>query len=198
VDGAEERQRAAGDAGRPHRAIATLDRGERRRRVLFATVRLVAGVVILLWAYYALPFDWDPAVQVLGGVVGSVLLLMGMVLVPLRAVTRAEFPELRAIEATGFTATLAVVLFASIYLTLANADPTAFSETLGHTDALYLSMTTVTTVGFGDVSATSEAARVAVMVQMLVTFAVLGLLVRLVTRVVRRSLVERDGPAGTA
>ena len=195
MDGSGKWQRAVGDDGGP-RAILTLDPRERRRRVVFSTVRLLTGAVLLLWAYYALPFDWDPALQVVGGLLGSALLLMAMVLVPLRAVTRAQFPELRAIETTGFTATLAVILFSSIYLTLANADPTAFSEPLGHTDALYLSMTTVTTVGFGDVSAKSEAARVAVMIQMLVTFAVLGVLVRLVSRVVRRSLNEGDAPAG--
>lgn len=170
------------------RAVTSLDRGERRRRVARTTARLVVGSVLLVVTFYALPLDWDVTAHLWAVVAGSVALAAGVVLWPVRAVAHADLPELRAIETTGFAAVLSVVLFASIYVVLSHSDAGAFSESLSHTDALYLSLTTLTTVGFGDVSASSEAARVAVMIQMLATFAVLGVVVRLVSRVVKRAL----------
>jgi hypothetical protein len=51
----------------------------------------------------------------------------------------------------------------------------AFSqEHLTRTDALYLTVTVFATVGFGDISPVSQAARVAVMFQMLLDLVFLG------------------------
>jgi hypothetical protein len=49
---------------------------------------------------------------------------------------------------------------------------------LARTDSLYFTMTVFATVGFGDISATSEVARIAVMAQMILDLLVLGLLVK--------------------
>ncbi len=180
-----------GDARVP-RSVDSLERAEQRRSIAVASARVVVVSSLMVVVYYALPFDWEPRLHVVSIAVGLALLVAGLVLWPLRSVSRATLPELRAIEAMGVAATLSLVLFASTYLVLSNGDAAAFSEPLGHTDALYLSMTTLTTVGFGDVSASSEPARVAVMLQMITTFVVLGFVVRLVSRVVRRSLTDDE------
>lgn len=180
-----------GDARVP-RSVDSLERAEQRRSVAVASARVVVLSSLLVIGYYALPFDWEPRLHVVSITIGLALLVAGLVLWPLRSVSRAQLPELRAIEAVAVATTLSVVVFASTYLVLSNGDAAAFSEPLGHTDALYLSMTTLTTVGFGDVSASTEAARVAVMLQMVTTFVVLGFVVRLVSRVVRRSLTASE------
>ena len=55
-------------------------------------------------------------------------------------------------------------------------DPGAFSqEDLTRTDALYLSVTIFSTVGFGDISATSQSARLVVTSQMILDLLVLGI-----------------------
>ena len=45
-----------------------------------------------------------------------------------------------------------LLLFASTYFTLSDREPTTFSETLSRTDALYFTMTVLSTVGFGDIA----------------------------------------------
>jgi Ion channel len=56
-----------------------------------------------------------------------------------------------------------VTLFASAYITMANANPANFStHPLTRTDALYFTVTVFTTVGFGDITAASQSARLVV------------------------------------
>jgi ion channel len=66
---------------------------------------------------------------------------------------------------------------------------------------LYFSVTVFTTVGFGDIAAKSETARVALIVQMLADLALLGAGARVLLGAVRRGQQRRtgtgdgDGPA---
>jgi hypothetical protein len=76
-----------------------------------------------------------------------------------------------------------------------------FTQPLTRTDALYFSVTVFTTVGFGDIAAKSETARVALIVQMLADLALLGAGARVLLGAVRRGQQRRtdssngDGPA---
>jgi voltage-gated potassium channel len=51
-------------------------------------------------------------------------------------------------------------------------------DTLTRTDSMYFTVTVFATVGFGDISAASQAARVAVMAQMILDLLVLCLVVK--------------------
>jgi hypothetical protein len=55
------------------------------------------------------------------------------------------------------------------------------------TDSLYFSVTVFTTVGFGDIAARSEAARLVVTLQMLLDLLLLGLVVKLFFSAIKRS-----------
>jgi hypothetical protein len=75
-----------------------------------------------------------------------------------------------------------------------------FTQPLTRTDALYFSVTVFTTVGFGDIAAKSETARVALIVQMLGDLALLGAGARVLLGAVRRGRERRSdtgngGPA---
>ena len=59
------------------------------------------------------------------------------------------------------------------------------------TDALYFTVTIFATVGFGDITAVTQTARVVTMVQMLLDLIVLGLLIRLVLSAVQTSQQRR-------
>jgi hypothetical protein len=62
---------------------------------------------------------------------------------------------------------LSTLGFAALYFSLALSDPTAFAN-FGHASvitALYLSITTLATVGYGDIHATSNLARIAIILQ---------------------------------
>lgn len=50
---------------------------------------------------------------------------------------------------------------------------------------MYLSATVFTTVGFGDITAKTEAARVVVTIQMMLDLVIIGLVVRLVVNAIK-------------
>ncbi|MEZ5169063.1 MAG: potassium channel family protein, partial [Acidimicrobiales bacterium] len=126
-------------------------------------------------------------VRTLGGVVALVLVVTWQ----LHAVRRSDVPQLRAVEGFALTIPLTVVCFAAVYLSLSAQSPHAFSEPLDHVGALYLAMATITTIGFGDIAARSDAARVAVMLQMVADIAVLAVGTRVAVVTVRATLAER-------
>jgi len=68
---------------------------------------------------------------------------------------------------------------------MARANQPSFGAPLTRTDAMYFSSTVFTTVGFGDITAKSEAARLVVTVQMWLNLVFLGLVVRLVVNAVK-------------
>ena len=74
---------------------------------------------------------------------------------------------LRASVALTTLIPLFLVSFAWIYLTMSRSSPASFGGTLDRTGALYFTITTFSTVGFGDITPKTDPARIVVMVQML-------------------------------
>ena len=168
--------------------MSELSGTERRARIHGSVVRAVIYAALALVVYLLVPFSGR-----FGGVVAarSALGLLMLVVVlgwQLRAVVTAPFPQLRAVEGFALVVPLTAVLFASTYLALSAATPDAFSERLDHVGALYLSMATMTTIGFGDIAARSDAARIVVMVQMVADVAVLDIATRIAVLTVRSAL----------
>jgi hypothetical protein len=81
-------------------------------------------------------------------------------------------------EALAVTAPLFLLLFASACYVMARSVPGSFGHALTRTDSLYFTVTTFSTVGFGDITAVSEAARLVVTAQMILDLLVLGLCIR--------------------
>ncbi|WP_232212844.1 ion channel [Saccharomonospora saliphila] len=75
---------------------------------------------------------------------------------------------------------LLLVVFASTYTLLSGADPAAFTEVISRTDALYFTVTVFATVGFGDIAAVAETARVVVTIQMVVGLVVVGVVAKVI------------------
>jgi hypothetical protein len=61
-----------------------------------------------------------------------------------------------------------------------------FSEPLTRTDALYFTVTVFATVGFGDITAKTEAARLVVTGQMIVDLVAIGLAVKVIVGAVKQ------------
>ena len=68
---------------------------------------------------------------------------------------------------------------------MGHAQPTTFAQPLSRIDSMYFSATVFTTVGFGDIAARGEAARVVVTLQMMLDLVVVGLVVRLVVNAIK-------------
>ena len=104
-----------------------------------------------------------------------------------RAIIKARYSAIRAIEALATTAPLFLLLFAATYFLMAQADLSNFNvQSLTRTDALYFTVTVFTTVGFGDIVATIQLARLVVTVQMILDLGVLGLGIRVFVGAVQR------------
>ena len=108
-----------------------------------------------------------------------------------RAITGSRYPGLRAAQALGLIVPLYLLLFASTYFLMERASAANFTQPLTRTDALYFSVTVFTTVGFGDIAAKSETARVVLIVQMLADLALLGAGARVLLGAVRRGQQRR-------
>ena len=132
---------------------------------------------MLVVLYYLLPLNHIKNVPV--ALVAGLLILVVVIVVQLRVIMKARYPVVRAIEALAATVPLFLLLFASIYFAMAQTDPANFNtHPLTRTDVLYFTVTVFTTVGFGDITGTSQAARLLVTAQMLLDLLALGLVVR--------------------
>jgi len=149
-------------------------------------VRAVVTVAVIVVAYCVLPLTGHGA----GGVVRPVLAGLAVVAVSaweVREVSRSSRPRVRAIDAIAVSATTMIVAFAVLYLNIAARDPEAFNEDIDRTGALYFTMTTLTTIGYGDIVASSQPARIAVMVQMLFNVAVIGTTAKVIIGTAQRA-----------
>lgn len=169
----------------------SLTAGERRRLLAITLARSALAVAGLLAAYYVAPFGAGSDEQIaVEAVVGGVIVLLALAL-QIRGVATADYPTLRAVEGLALVVPLVILVFAATYLMLSASDGSAFTEHLDHTGALYYAVTTSATVGFGDIAARSDAARIVVMIQMVASVVVLGLIVKLLLGSARRRSDQR-------
>ena len=157
---------------------ASFGRAKRRQLFALALLRSLASAVVLVALYYLLPLDHIPSVPL------GVLLAIGLVILlsvaawQVRTIIGARHPTVRAIGALATTVPLFLLLFAATYFLMARTTPASFSDHLTRTDALYFTVTTFSTVGFGDITAVSESARLVVTAQMILDLLILGLGIR--------------------
>ena len=157
----------------------------RARADLGFFLRLTAIEALLLVAYYRAPLDHALTLRS-GLIFAGVLLFLAVILVvEVRGILASRRPLLRAIRTIAIGLPLLLVLFAATYCLVDGQQSDAFSEPLSRTDALYFTVTTFATVGYGDISPQTELARVIAMVHMIVNLLVVGVIVKVVLGAVR-------------
>jgi hypothetical protein len=172
--------------------LSAADRKLAAKVVWRGIVRIVAMVILVLAAYTVMPTgtdDWWWAaipMTVLG-----LAVFVAVFYRQLKKVAQADHPVLRAIEAIVFTLLLFLVLFASVAVQLEAQVSGSYSEPLDKVDAFYFAVTTLATVGYGDITPVTTTARLVVTLQMLGNLVLLGVAVRLVGRATQR---ERGDP----
>lgn len=154
--------------------LAEARRSVSRRQVAAAILRPIAAAVVLLVGYFALPINEESSVNYLGLVIGAVL-LAAFCAWEIRHFIRSPYPVATAVEMLVAIAAFYIVGFATVYYLFSEYDVGSMSTQLTRVDALYFCLTVFTTTGFGDISAVSQGARVAVSIQMVSTLALLGL-----------------------
>ena len=157
--------------------------------------RTTFTLVLLTACYYLVPLD-SPFQDAASGArwVGCLLAFGGFALV-LRAQLRSARTE-RSLRSTAEAVLAAlyllILVFALTYHQLALRAPEQFEGIHNQTDALYFTVSIISTVGFGDVTATGTAARAVVTVQMLLDLVVLGLGIQVILGAVKRGKATDD------
>ena len=161
--------------------------------IVWAVLRIVGSTAVLVAVYYLLPLTQSSAGAAIAILVIGLVVFIGLVAAQVRSIIRHPFPGLRAIEALATSVPLFLLLFASSYVVMAKMSASNFGERLTHTDGLYFTVTVFSTVGFGDITAKSQAARLVVTGQIIADLVILGLAIKVIVGAVSR----RRQPADT-
>jgi voltage-gated potassium channel len=155
------------------------------RAVVVVALPTMSTTVALLVAYFTAPLDRPWTTGTALAMVGCLVVAGGVGGWQAWAVVRSPHPRLRAAAVLAVSFPVLILLFAVSYLLIARSYPEAFSERLDRVGSLYFTMTVFATVGFGDIAARTEQARVLVLVQMLVDLVYIGLLGRAIVEAAR-------------
>ena len=140
---------------------------------------------------------FESVLQVLAYTGVGLAVLVGLISFQVRTIIVSPHPALRAAEALATSVPLYLLLFAATYTMMSRLSAGDFSEPLTRTDALYFSVTVFATVGFGDIAAKTETARLVVTGQMIADLIVIGLGVRVIVSAVNQGRRRRARQADT-
>ncbi|MFJ5922358.1 potassium channel family protein [Kitasatospora sp. NPDC092948] len=152
---------------------------------------LLGGPVLLLTAYFTVPLDWfgphHPLVSWL-----SFVALLALVGAGLLREARRQFlgQSGRHVPVILTLLSGALVVFSAAYLGMSKQP----GELVGLTtkvDALYFTVITMATVGYGDIHPAGQVARIVVMIQLLYTVVFLTTGVTALSRQVRTRTISR-------
>jgi len=167
------------------------------RAMVRTGLRALGSTVALVAIYYLLPLDHAPTWIAATTLVVGLVAFVALVIFQVRSIIRSRFPGLRAVEALATSLPLFLLLFSATYLVMAAVSASNFGQKLTHTDALYYTVTVFTTVGFGDITAKSEGARLLVTAQMMADLVVLGIGAKIILGAVTRGRQRQPRNPGT-
>lgn len=164
-----------------------------RLAVRRSLIRSTVTIAVLVGAFALLPLrgdDWW-----IGALVGTLLLAttVPVAIRRLRKVLTSERPGFEAAEALVTLVTMLITGFAAVLYAM-NRDGTQVTGLETRVDAIYFTVTVLSTVGFGDIHATSQAARIVVTIQILFDLVFLGVLVRVFVGAAKMRVDERLSP----
>lgn len=158
-------------------------------------LRAAGSSAVLVVIYYLLPLDRSSTAVAVTLLTIGLVALIGLVTYQVRSIIRSSFPLLRGVEALATSIPFFLLLFAATYVVLATISAGNFSQPLSRTDAIYFTVTVFATVGFGDITAKTDPARLVVTGQMLLDVILLGFGVRVFVSAVNLARQRRGAPA---
>ncbi|MGI5222930.1 potassium channel family protein [Nocardia sp. CA-290969] len=158
-----------------------------------------AGTVAcgLLFYYFVpvnldLPGYWPTRVLTLVAFVAGVAGLAWLAYRRIGQFLAASRDTAHRVDGLLYLVCLAVLFFALFYYVLQLRDPGQFADLRTRTDALYYTVATLGTVGFGDIHAAGQAARIATTVQMAFDLVFVGTLITVTSTGITRRLGAAD------
>ncbi|MGZ4561239.1 MAG: potassium channel family protein [Mycobacteriaceae bacterium] len=173
-------------------AYDRLPRAARRRALIVPIARAlgITGAISVL--YFILPFNPKSAAETGVALSIELIALAALLAWHVREIARSPYPQVRALEAVITAFPIFVLVFATAYFVMGETFKGSYSEAMTRLDALYFSVTVFSTVGFGDITAVTEPARIVTTVQMVLGVVLIGLVVRVLYQSVQVGLARRD------
>jgi voltage-gated potassium channel len=154
-----------------------------------AWLKTVGAVTAMTVIYFVAPLRQDddplPVAAATAIALVSALLLALLAANRIRGVLQGDLSE--GVHGLITVLALAVLGFAMGYFILARSDPSQIAGLNTRLDALYFTLTTLATVGFGDIHPSGQAARGVACVNILFNAVVIASLARTILGVVSRS-----------
>lgn len=162
---------------------------------------VAAAPIVVIGVYAVAPLDSAPWLGVVAGL-AAIGVTIPLAARRVRRVRTSDRPVLDATAAIALFSTVLVIGFASMYYVVAAHRPGEIDGIDTKIDALYFTVTTAATVGFGDITADGQLARLLVTLNMVFNIVALGATVRLIGWAARQRIGEgagiaRDGPDAT-
>ncbi|MGB7979531.1 MAG: potassium channel family protein [Candidatus Nanopelagicales bacterium] len=157
------------------------------RRLLVAVLARVLGVVgVVLLVYLVVPIGGESATAATVTACVGIAAVLTVFARQISRVSRSPRPVLAALEALALVFGLFLCFFALLYVSLSVSDPGAFTQAVTKVAGIYFTMTVFATVGFGDIAADSDTARVMVTIQMVLGMILIGTAVKALGSAARR------------
>lgn len=156
------------------------------RDIAKVLARGVLTPIVALTCYFTMPFDGTRFVVTAGLGVTATLLAVPYAVRRIITIRQARYPLAQAFAVISLMVSVIVVGFAAGYYSLSLTD----GQMNGiHTrlDALYFTIVTIGTVGFGDITPASQGARALVSIQIMLNLTLIATIIRLLGRVAAES-----------
>lgn len=171
-----------------------LDNAARKRILERALVRPTATALMLTALYFLVPMSEIADLGSIAFFCSMIVLVIAVCAWQVTKVLRAEYPAVQAIEALAAVIPVYLFGFSTAYFLIASSSAANFSEAVSRMGSLYFTLSVFTTVGFGDITASTDFARAVVTVQMVGNLVIVALGGRLLLAAVRRGRARRaDG-----
>ncbi|GAB7182294.1 potassium channel family protein [Kitasatospora sp. Ki12] len=152
---------------------------------------LLGAFALLMVAYFTLPLGWFGDRRPLlswSAFVGALVALSWLMLAKIVGVLRGTAK--RPVVWLVFLIALAMTIFAATYYALGAHKP-EFAGLETRLDALYFTVVTMATVGYGDITPTGQAARLVVVLQIGYNFVFLAAAAGTASQAVRSTVAQR-------
>ncbi|GAA1977233.1 potassium channel family protein [Nocardioides panacihumi] len=154
-------------------------------------LRLTAAMALVVGFYFAVPITLEAETAVIVRLVLAAVLLASLTAMVGWQVRRHFSHPDQHIDGLLLALVVGVLGFALAFYVIAERQPGQFYGLETRVDSLYFTMTTLLTIGYGDVHAAGQLARVLVMIQMIFDVAVIATAGGVLTRTMRESAASR-------
>jgi hypothetical protein len=157
---------------------------------LLKVLAVVAGVLV---GYFLIPIEGASAASWAAvAACAAIVTIMVVFARQISRVSRSRRPVLAAVEALVLVFGLFLCFFSLLYVSLSTSDPGAFTQDVDKVAGIYFTTTVLTTVGFGDISAVSDTARVMVTLQMVLGMVLIGTAFKALGFSAKRAVTSRS------